>query len=344
MATSKNAKTMFESGQNFHDFAAMSDSGDHKIFIISGGNIFSGKTGFEPDVRPNGIVSGRNMLSPSATPDTITVAAFTAYSKGTLQLVSATTVTVTRPTTDVAKISSITMDETGAIVEVAGTESADLTFSDVRGDAGGPPAIPADSVEIGQVRMIASASAAFAATDIFQVVGTHAERFDFPSWTVHHIGDGNKAIVSALKSANVEFDSELPLIHGAAVATADLYKNVYIEYSDPIFAELSKSLDFIPAENTHSVTSTQVYSKTVGSVSSSLSQGGFTALMSDNITDALIGEQDEVITIKHYPDRNKLPYTLTQGTLGIKRTFPVADQNKAVCTISAEEPTASFNS
>ena len=54
--------------------------------------------------------------------------------------------------------------------------------------------------------------------------------------------------------------------------------------------------------------------------------------------------KDEIITIKFYPDRNKSAYTLTQGVLGITSTYPVANQNQAVCTISAETITANFSS
>jgi hypothetical protein len=345
MATSKNAKLEFESGQQNYDFALMTDSGDHKVHTVSGGTVFSGKSGYEPDVRPNGMVSGRNVLSTHATNDTVTVAAFTAYSGGTLYSVSATSLAITRAATDVAKICSITMNSSGTVAEVEGDDSADASFSEVRGAAGGPPSIPADSVEIGQVRVTTNTAGVIASTEIFQVVGTHAERFDYPLWDVNPVGEGDLADAAAKKTAFVEFNSELGLIHGAtADAAADTYKQVYIQYYAPIFAEVSRSYDFVPAENTHSVTSTQVYNGTVGSVASTLGQGSFSALMGDNVTDALLQQQDEVITVRHYPDRNKTPYTLTQGTLGVSRTFPAADQNQADCTLSAEVGTVGFSS
>jgi hypothetical protein len=339
MATSANAKIQFESGQTLHDYAAMTDSGDHKIHTISGGTIFSGKSGFEPVIRPNGIVTGRNLLSVNATNDTVTIAAFTAYSEGTLYSVDATTDTITRSSGDVAKINSITMTDAGVIAVVAGTDGASAAFSETRGAAGGPPEIPADSVELGQIRTTTEAAAVIAADEIFQVVGTHAERFDYPTWTVNPIGDGDAAAVSAKKNAYIEFASELPAIHASAA-----YKQVYIRYYAPIFTEVQKGSDFVPAENSHSVYSTQYYNGTIASVSSSLGQASFTALMDDNVTDALIGVKDTVVTIRQYPDRNKTPYTLTQGKLGISRSFPVADQNSASVTISAENATAGFAS
>lgn len=345
MATSKNAKLQFESGQTVNEYAAMTDSGDHKIHTISGGTVFSGKSGKEPIVRPNGVVSGRNVVSTHATNDTVTQAAFTAYSKGILYSVSTTNPTITRAATDVAQIHSITMNDAGVIAVVEGEDSADSTLSEVRGAAGGPPSIPADSVEIAQIRLTGNTPAAISADEIFQVVGTHAERFDYPMWSVNPIGNGDKADTSAEKNANIEFDSAVSMIHGTtATDPADAYKQVYIKYYAPIFTEAAKSLDFTPAENTHSVSSTQIYNGTVGSVAASLGQGGFTALLTDNITDSLLQEQDEVCTIKHFPDRNKTAYTLTQGTLGMKRTFPVADQNQVSCTISAETGSAGFSS
>lgn len=339
MATSKNAKTEFESGQTLNDYAAMTDSGDHKVHTISGGTIYSGKNGFEAVVRPNGIVTGRNVLSTHATNDTVTIAAFTAYSGGTLYSVSATTDTITRPATAVAKINSITMTDAGAVAVIAGTDSADTNFSETRGAAGGPPYIPADSVEVGQIRVTSDTAAAISADEIFQVVGQHTERYDYPTWSTNTIGEGEAAAVSAKKNAFVEFASALPAIH-----TGDAYKQVYIRYYAPIFTELQRTLDFTPAENSHTVSSTQYYNGTVGAVASTLGQGGFTALMDDNTTDALVGEKDEVITVRFYADRNKTPYILTQGTIGLARTFPVDAQNQATVTISAEDASAEFSS
>ncbi len=345
MATSQNAKLQFESGQTVADYAAMTDSGDHTVYTISGGTVFSGKSGFAPIVRPNGIVSGRNVVSTHATAETLTIAAFTAYSGGALYSVEATTLTITRATTDVAQIHSVTMNSSGTVVIVEGEDSADSTLSTVRGAAGGPPSIPVNSVEVAQIKLTGNTSAVISADEIFQVVGTHTERYDYPMWTVNNLGDGDKASVAAKENANVTFNSALPMIHGAtATDEADAYKQVYIRYYSPIFTDASRAVDFVPAENSHSVSSTQVYNTTVGAVSQSLGQGGFTALLTDGVTDALLQEQDEIITIKHYPDRNNTAYTLTQGALGIKRTYPVADQNQAACTISAEVATAGFSS
>ena len=77
MATSVRGKISIETGQTLVTYAEMTDSGDHQIYSL--GTIWSNKSGFEPSVRPDGMVSGRNVLSISAVNDTITIAGFTAY-------------------------------------------------------------------------------------------------------------------------------------------------------------------------------------------------------------------------------------------------------------------------
>ncbi len=339
MSTSKNAKMTYESGQSYSDFAAMTDSGDGIIFTASGGLVLSGRSGFEPSIRPNGIVTGRNLLSVHATNDTVAVAAFTAYSEGVEQEVDATSIAITRPASAVAKICSVTMEDDGTVAVVAGTDSTTTAFSAVRGAAGGPPEIPADSVELGQVRVVSDTAAALVATEIFQVSGTHTERYDLPSFTSNNVGAGDSASVPAKKNAYVEFADAIPAIHASATK-----KKVYIAFYSPIYAQIQRAVDFVPAENTHSLSSQQFYDGAVGSVASSLGQAGFTAYMSDNVTDSLVALKDEILTFKFFPDKNKLPYIVTQGIMGMGRTFPVDSQNEAAVTISAENLSANFAS
>jgi len=336
MATSSKAKISIETGQTLAPYAVMTDGGDHQIYNL--GTIWSGKTDFTPSVRPNGMVSGRNVLSVSAVNDTVTVAGFTAYAKGIEKTVSATTDTFTRGTgPGKAKIISVVMDSSGSIAVVHGEEGADTTFSEVRDAAGGPPYIPANDVELGQIRTTGSTAAVITAAEIFQVVGTHTERFDYPTWDEFNVGKGMLASISAESQSHIKFASVLTPIHTAAA-----YKLTFVEYYTPIFSELSKTMDFTPVENSPSVTSTQYYNGTIAAASRSLGTGSFTALMSDNISDALLNEQDEVITVKFWADRNKNPFILTQGEIGITRTFPVAAQNQAAVTIAAENASVSF--
>lgn len=340
MPTAQNAVIYLEQGATLQDFAAMTDSGDHQYFT-NAADIWSGKSGQAPDVRPNGIVTGRNLVSVAASGgnDVVDVAAFTAYSQGELHSVAADAdFAITRPATAVAKICSITMTSAGELAEVAGTDGSTTTFSTTRGAAGGPPEIPADSVEIAQIRMTSDTAGAIAASSIYQVVGQHAERFDFPAWTVNTVGKGLAAAVPAETNAFIKFASALALSHASATA-----KKVYLKYYEPLFGEMAKTLDFQPAETSHSVNSTQFYGGTIGSRSSSLGQGQFTALLEDGILDGIVADKDQVLTVKHFPDRNKAPYSVTQGTIGLQRTYPVADQIQATVSITAETATAEFS-
>jgi len=339
MATSSKAKISIETGRTLTTYAKATDGGDHKVHYA--GTLWSGysdgDTDYSPSIRPDGMVSGRNVLSVHANSNQLTVAGFTAYSKGIERTVTAATATVTRATGGLSLIHSVTMDSSGAIVVVEGTIGTTSAFVETRDAAGGPPYIPVASVEIGQIRLTANTAAVITAAQIFQVVGTHAERFDYPTWDEFNVGQGIAALTSKEKNSHIKFVTALSAIH-----TAGTYKGVYIQYYSPVFAELSKTLDFKPCENTPSVSSTQYYNGSIGSSSRSLGAGGFTALMTDNISDALINEQDKIITVKYWPDRNKNPYVLTQGEVGIARTFPVADQNQVAVTIAAELKSASF--
>lgn len=339
MPTSENAKIMIEGGQSLVDYEALTDSGDHTVLNPST-SIMSGKEGFTPDVRPNGIVTGLDIgqVAASGSNDVVDTRAFTAYSIGVSHSVSASTdQAITRPAGDVAKVLSITMTSAGAIAEVAGTDGATTTFSETRGAAGGPPLIPVDSVELFQVRLTTTAAAPITADEIYQNIGTHTERSGYPSYSVNNIGEGTNTTNPDKVNAFVEMADALPLIHTGPIA-----KKVYAQHYTPSFIE-QKGYDFSPVENSHSVGSTQYYGGTVGSSSSTIGQGSFTALLQDGTTDYLVANKDKTLTVKVYQDENKTPYILTQGKVGLGRTFPVADQAQAAVTISAESISAEFN-
>jgi hypothetical protein len=338
MPNASNAALNVEQGATLNAYAALTDSGDHQVFT-NADDIWSGKSGFEPIVRPNGIVTGRNLLSPHADNNKVTVAAFTAYSMGVLQTVAATTATIVRSTDpETHIINSITMKSDGTIEVVTGTEHANA-FSETRGAAGGPPLIAVDSVELGQVRTTGFAAAVIAAGEIFQTIGTHTERYDYPTWTVNNIGEGIAADVAAQTNAFVKMASALPLSHTGPIA-----RKVWMQHYDPVMSEVTRVLDFVPPETSYSVSSKQFYQGSIGSRSESLGQGSFTALLSDGVGDALVQDKGEVLTFKFFPDKNKSPFLICQGALGISRTFPVADQIQAACTITAEVASSEFNS
>ncbi|HMN55652.1 MAG TPA: hypothetical protein PKE15_00260 [Ottowia sp.] len=332
MATAENAKLQYEGGQNVVAMTALTDSGDHTKFS-SAAALWSQRSGYAPVIRPNGVLTG-GAVSVNATNNQVTVAALTLNLNGVVSAVASAAATVTRPAGAVAKVNSITINNAGAITVLAGTDGATAAFTETRGAAGGrsrgaPPAGgrgaggPATTVEIAQVRLTTTAAAAVAASEIYQVVGLHLERADFPLYEV--------------KSAQgaVSFLQALDAIH-----TGNVAKAVFASYASPIFADVALASDFTPPETTHSVNSTPIYGTTLGSSSSTLGQGAFTAYLKDGVTDALVALKNQILWFKFFPDRYASPYILTQGKLGISRTFPAGDAIQAACTISASEAAA----
>jgi len=316
--SNENSTVEYESGVTFFPMGALTDSGDATTFTSSA-LLFSESTGNAPKIAPDGLLTG-GAVSPaaSATVDAVDITALTASLAGVNTSVAAgVDVTITRPATNVASVHSVTVTSGGAIAIIAGTDSVDATFSEARNVAGGAPLIPVGSIEIGQIRVIDNVSAVITAQEIFSVIGTHVERSDFPVFTIDNA------------SAAIKFATSLPLIH-----TGALSKGVFASYADPIFLEQTFANDFVPAETSFSTSSTQVYGATIGSSSSSLGQGSFTAILKDGITDGIIGRKGENLWFRYFQDKNKLPHILTQGKLGIGRTFGAADNPSISCTIS----------
>lgn len=327
MPSAENAKLQYEAGQNAYAMSALTTDAGATIYE-SAATLFSKKSGYAPDVRPNGLITGGAVVpSVVVANNNVDVAALSCYLAGVKTAVAAAVdQTCARAATNVSKINSITVNSSGAIAIVAGTDGSTSALSETRAAAGGPPLIPVGSIEIAQVRYTGNTAAAVAAAEIFSVVGLHQERYDYPIFEINYA------------DANVEFASALPLIHTGAVP-----KKVYASYADPIFADIQLASDFVPAETTNSVSSKQVYGATLGSSSSSLGQGKFTAFLNDGIGDALVSLKDQILWFKFFPDRYKTPYMLTQGKLGIARTFPAGDSIQAACTISADSASIEVN-
>ena len=327
MALSDKASIEFEAGQTLKNFEILADSGDHLKHTASA-KPWSNKSGFSPTVLPNGLATGGAVVpAVSGTNDLVDVAALTCYLAGVLTSVGADTdVAITRGlTTDTHNITSITVNSGGTISAVSGTDNT--AFSEVRGDPGGPPFIPVGSIEIAQVRTTSVTAAPITADEIFAVVGQHLEKYDFPTWNVDHI------------RGEINFLSALPLIHTGSVA-----KRIYMKFYTPIFQEAPRAVDFAPIETSHSTGSVQVYNETIGSVSSSLGQGSFQVRMNNGHTDSLLSQKDEIIMVRFKQDRNLAPYSLTQGKLGVSRTYPASDHVTAACTLSGERATVDFAS
>lgn len=319
MSNSKNAKLQYEAGQTATAMSALTNSGDATTYT-SAATMWSGKSGYDSVVRPNGLLTGGAVIpSVAAGNNNVDIAALTCNLAGVVTTVAAAVnQAITRPATAVSKINSITINSSGAVAVVAGTDGATVAFSETRGAAGGPPLIPVGSIEIAQVRVTSNTAAVITAAQIFAVVGLHVERADYPLWDVNY-GEGS-----------ITFLAALPLIH-----TGSLPKGVYASYYAPIWGDVQLANDFKPPEKTHSVSSTQVFGATIGSSSETLGQGSFIAYLEDGVTDALVAQKDELIWFRFYPDRTKTPNLLMQGTLGMGRTYKAGERNQASCTISA---------
>lgn len=316
--TAADAILYYEAGQTYVPTAALTDSGDHTQFN-GASSPWSGYAGKEPVVRPNGLLTG-GAITPavSLTNNYVDVAACTAYVAGVLVSVGADTdVAITRAvSTDTHMINSIVI-RSGAIAVIAGTDGT--AFSETRGAAGGPPLVLADDVEIGQVRTTSFTAAPIDEDEIFQVAGLHQERSDYPIWE------------EDWAEGTITFASVDPLIHTGAVA-----RKTYAAYYTPIYSEIPNAADFVPAETTHTTTSTQVYGGVIGAHSSTLGQGSFSARLTTGVIDGLIAQKNKNLWFKFMPDRYRSEYILTQGYLGISRQFPAGDSIIANCTISAD--------
>ena len=320
MSSNENSRLDYESGVTPFSMSALTDSGDRKTFNSSASQ-FSESSGNSPDIRPNGLLTGGAVIpAVSGVDDVIDVESLTCYLAGVKTSVSASTdLSISRAGTNVSKISSITITSAGAIAAVAGTVGTTSNFTETRGAAGGPPYIPVGSIEIAQVRTVTSSAAPITAAEIFNVVGTHTERADFPVFTKDNT------------AGTVKFDVALPAIH-----TGDVAKAVYASYAEPVFTEQPFANDFVPAETTHSTSSTQVYGATIGSSSQSLNQGTFTAILNDGITDSILSRANETLWFRYYQDKFKTAHILTQGKLGVSRTFGASDNPQVNCTISPD--------
>jgi len=320
MPNAESAKLEIETSQTSVSMTALSDSGDHLDFTSSAGP-WSQRSGFAPVIRPNGLINGGTVIpAVSGSDDVVDTAALLCNLNGTETSVAADTdVSITRPASAVSKVNSITVNSSGAIAVVAGTDGSTTAFSETRAAAGGPPLIPTDSIEIAQVRVTSDTSAAITTAEIFAAPGTHLELSNEPGYTVDY------------ENGKLTFDSALPLIHTGPVAKA-----VYASYATAGFSEARRVVDWQPPQNSSTVNSTQYYNGVEASRSVSLGQGSFTAYLTDGITDTLVNLEGEILCFKFYQDRLKSPYQFAQGRLDMQTSFPVDNLISASCTISAE--------
>lgn len=317
-----------EAGQAVHDWETMTDSGDNTKFTASFSPI--SRANGNPSVAPYGVLTGLVVTPDTGTNDSVDISAGTVMAPGMTGAaadgkvaISADTVSITRGlTTDTHNITSITVDSSGAIAAVSGTDST--AFSETRGAAGGPPFIPVGSIEIAQVRTTSVTAAEVTAAEIKAVPNTHREMSGFPVYSINYA------------TGEVTFSSALPLIHAGSVA-----KKVYIKGESPEFAGIGHASDWQPAQQSHSVSSTDTYDGAVGSSSSSLGQASFTAQGDDGITDLVATLKNTNVWAKYIPNNDaSYPYQLTQGLLGISWSSPAGSGKINIsCTLSADQET-----
>lgn len=338
MPNAENAKLEYEAGQSPTGYTALTDQGDHKEFK-SAANLWSGRSGYAPTVRPNGLISGC-AVTVDPVNDQINVASGKCYLAGVETDVSAAAdQTITRAvTTDTHMINSVTIDSSGAIAVIAGTDGTE--FSETRGAAGGPPWIPTGSIEIAQVRTTSYTAALITADEIYQGPDTYTEWYFSPVWTVDYSDVDNLV----LGYAGVTFASEVSQRHSDDAGSSTSGKKIYASYNEPSFAEISDAYDFVPPGNTHSISSKTVYGRTKGSKSSSINPGSFSMEMATGITDGILNFVDDLLWFRFYPDRNNDPYILCQGYLGVSQKFPADNNIDASCTIAAETEAIRVNS
>jgi hypothetical protein len=323
----------YESGQTAYPFEEMTDSGDRTTFSASFAP-WSRASSASLVVAPYGVKTG-GAITPGSSNNTVDVAALTVVAPGMTGAdangevsVAADTVSITRGvSSDTHNITSITVDATGSIVALSGTDGT--AFSETRGADGGPPLIPVGSIEVGQVRTTSVTAAAVETAEIFQVIGQHQESTLQPSYDVDYV------------NGTITFNEALPAIHTGAVG-----KKVYVKGSTPIFATVPKASDWVPAESTYSISSTDTYDGAIGSSTAALGQASFNCILQDGVSDNILAVKGQSLWFKYQPDRDQsTPYQLTQGIFGVSRTFPAGGGSKtASCTVTPESESTDVTS
>lgn len=322
--TAKKAKLQIETTTLDEAMAAMVDSGDNTIFGHATVGLFSEQEGKTPVVLPDGLING-GAVTPNTTNDQVDVAALNCYLAGVKTAVAASAgESIVRSALATHRINSITVDSGGAIAIVSATDDAGATsFSEVRGAIGGPPYIPVGDIEIAQVRTDSATPALILASEILANPGQHLETYDYPGFDIK-LSD---AVDDA--SSVVMFNDAIPAIH-----TGNLAKGVFAQVSEPNFVTYELVVDYTPPGKSHSASTTEVYNDEIAAESSSINGGSYTAKLSDGVTDPLVKLENKRLWHKFFPDRNKEPYRIDNGLLGITVSYPATDLINGDCTVT----------
>jgi hypothetical protein len=322
MPSASNAQWNVEAGQVFHDFEVLTDSGDHKIFTGTTG-LWSSATDKGATILVNGVRNGFAVTPKAAMNDAVTVAAGQLNLNGVVTAVAGADVTTFLRPSGTAGMDSIKhsliITSAGAISKQAGTEGA--TFSAVRGSAGGPPLIPVNAVEIGQVWLTATAAAPILVSEIFQVPGEHFERADTPLYTLNNY------------RGEVTFIGPLPLIH-----TGGVPKPTHARYYTPIYLEIANANTMQVPGITKTGNSTAVFKNAIGSVASALAGGSITVLPNDGVTDFIIVAAERgLLWQEFYPDANAPQKHVGQAHIGVTTTYTAENNHSTAVTLTAEQ-------
>ena len=283
----------------------------------SNDGLWSRRAGSEPAVLPDGLINGGEIVATAAN-NQVSVTASMVNLSGLERAVTANNaLTVARPITDPVLIHSITVNSSGDYEVVSGSEGT--TITETRGATGGPPFIPVGSIEVGQVRLNGTAAAPVSAAEIFTAPGIHRARFDFPAFNIDFL------------EGAVDFSSELPQIH-----VGNETKQVFASYTTAVFTALPNASNFVPAEESVSVNSEQVYGNTVASTNVTLNQGSFDVLLNNGLTDLIVQLRGQNLWFRFRQSRFQPANYVVQGILGIARQFPADNNISSSCTISPE--------
>jgi len=314
--TGEDAKLQVEQGFVFWDFEKGTNSGDQKKYTFSGTlKLFSLKKGQAPVVRPDGARSGF-AITPgiSGSNNKIDVAAGAAFVGGVDLAVNASAdLSVTRtPAGGVNQITSIIVDNAGVISAVAGTEGTG--FVATRGAAGGPPYIPVDKIELGQVKLTSNTDAPVLASEIDQNV---MERYDIPSF------------VTVPEEAAIRMLTALDKRH-----TADVTKGIWAKHYEPVFNDIPEASNWKPVDQKADSKSGRTYDGVFSIGSKGLGEGSFEVMLKGENGEILSSVVNDTRWFRFYPDKFRTDHHLVCGDLTYDREYPPDNVMKASCKIN----------
>lgn len=334
-----------EAARTAYTKQAMTDSGDHTVFTLSGVTVMSGKSGYAPEVLPDGVLDTLNVLATNTSNDTVTINAFTAQLAGVEYSVSATTADLSgvRPTGAVAKWISIQLDSDGSTINVVeGTEAGDATFLTTRGTSAGQiPYVVVGDIELGVVKLSSTSAGVIAEDQLVQTANTYQDRAYFPVVkTVSNLGMGSKAPVAAKKNAYVEFNAALEDKY-----TGDIPKAVYITCNSVTsFSDVSRTYDYVPNTQSYGQGTQPTYDGAVSfETDPTLNQGSFSAVVVDGITDPIAQSEGETETFRFYPDEDENPYWLQQSKVGAVPAYPTSGAKTVDVTLTGDAAVPFFS-